>query len=87
MAKTVPFGEILEAVDQLPPEDQETLLDVLQRRMIERRRDAIARDIRQAQREFQRGRCKPMTPSDLMKEITMSTEYPATLLCCNEQEF
>ena len=25
MPRTVPFGEILEAVDQLSPEDQETL--------------------------------------------------------------
>ena len=70
MASTMPFGEILEAVDQLSLEEQETLADVLRRRIIDQRRDEIADDIQQAQKEFQDGQCKPATPSDLMKEIT-----------------
>ena len=70
MANAISFGEILEAADQLSLEDQETLADVLNRRIIEQRRNDIVRDIQQAQQEFQDGTCKPVTPSDLMKEIT-----------------
>jgi len=70
MASTMPFGEILEAVDQLSLEEQETLADVLRRRIIDQRRDEIVDDIQQTQKEFQDGHCKPTTPSDLMKEIT-----------------
>ena len=69
MANPIPFGEILEAVDRLPLEEQETLVDVLRRRVIESRREEITRDTRQAQKEFHEGFCKPVTPSDLMKEI------------------
>jgi hypothetical protein len=35
----MPFGEVLEAVGKLSLEEQETLLDVLHRRIIEHRRE------------------------------------------------
>ena len=33
-------------------------------------RDELARDIEEANREFQEGKALPTTPDDLMKEIT-----------------
>jgi hypothetical protein len=69
MENTMPFGEVLEAVDKLSLEEQETLIEVLHRRLIERRREEIARDIQQAQEEFQAGRSRSVTPEELMKEI------------------
>jgi hypothetical protein len=69
MENTMPFGEVLEAVDKLSLEEQETLIEVLRRRLIERRRGEIARDIQQAQEEFQAGRSRSVTPEELMKEI------------------
>ena len=45
METTLSFGDILEAADRLPVEDQESLLDILQRRLVEHRRGQVARDI------------------------------------------
>lgn len=69
MENTMPFGEVLEAVDKLSLEEQETLIEILHRHLIERRREEIARDIQQAQEEFQAGRSRSVTPEELMKEI------------------
>ncbi|HXZ43272.1 MAG TPA: hypothetical protein VEH53_00470 [archaeon] len=69
MGNVMPFGEVLEAVGNLSLEEQETLVDVLQRRIIEHRREELASDIQQAQQEFEEGRCRPVAPAELMKEI------------------
>ncbi|MDI6756336.1 MAG: hypothetical protein QME78_18355 [Thermodesulfobacteriota bacterium] len=63
------FGEVLEAADQLSPEEKEALIGVLQRRLIDERREEIAQEIAAARREFQAGQCQPATPDELMKEI------------------
>ena len=70
MAHVMPFGEVLEAADQLSLGEKEALIDVLNRRIIEARRDELVQDIEEANREFQEGRASPTTPDDLMKEIT-----------------
>lgn len=69
MKNSLPFGEILEAADGLTLEEQETLVDILNRRVIDRRRSELAKDIQHAQQEFQDGGCRPITPDDLMGEI------------------
>ena len=69
MTSVMPFGDVLEAVDKLSLEEQETLIEVLHRRIIERRREELAQDIQQAQQEFQAGQCRPGTPTELMDEI------------------
>jgi transcriptional regulator of heat shock response len=63
------FSKILEAADKLTPEEQETLIDILNRRLADRRRSELAKDIREAQQEFQSGACRPKTPDELIKEI------------------
>ena len=69
MQIAVSFGEVLEAADRLSLEEQESLLDILQRRIIERRRAELAQDIREAREEFQQGHCQPATPTEIMEEI------------------
>ncbi len=69
MAKALLFGEVLEAIETLSLEDQETLKEILHRRLIERRRDELVQDVQQAQQEVQAGQCRPVTPEDLMQEI------------------
>jgi hypothetical protein len=63
------FAEILEAADQLPIEDRESLIDILQNRLRDRRRADLVRDVREAQQEFAEGKCQAVTPEQLMKEI------------------
>ena len=63
------FGEVLEAIDQLSLEEQETLSEVLRRRLIECRRDELAQDVEQAEREFEEGNCRVVSPREIVKEI------------------
>ncbi len=63
------FAEILEAADQLPLEDQENLIDILQKRLQDHRRACLVKDVQEAQKEFAEGKCQPLTPEQLMEEI------------------
>lgn len=63
------FAEILEAADLLPIEDQESLIEILQNRLRDRRRADLVRDVQEAQQEFAEGKCHAITPEELMKEI------------------
>ena len=66
---TVRFGDVLEAVDQLSIPDQETLLEVVRRRLVEARRAEILDEVKRGEKEFGEGQCQEATPADLMKEI------------------
>lgn len=63
------FGQVLVEVDRLSVEEQETLVEVIRRRLIDRRRQEIVREIKEAEREFERGNATPVSPDELMKEI------------------
>jgi hypothetical protein len=63
------FNEILEAADHLSLDEQTTLLEVLQHRIVERRREALARDVQQARQEFEAGQIRPTSPADLLRLI------------------
>jgi hypothetical protein len=69
MEKPALFGEVLEAADQLALEEQIALSEVLNRRITEYRREELARDIEEAQREFREGNCKAGTSAEIMEEI------------------
>ncbi len=69
MRNIMPFGEILETVDRLPLEEQESLIEILHRRVIEQRRAELEKDIREAQKEFEAGHTHPVTPDELMAEV------------------
>jgi hypothetical protein len=69
MDKVASFAEVLEAADQLPLDDQEILTEILHRRIIERRREQLGAEVRQAQQEFQQGHCRPVSADELMAEI------------------
>ena len=69
MGKGLSFGEVLETVEQLSLDDQATLIDIIQRRIVEQRRSELARDIQEAQKEFKDGNVRRVTPDELMAEI------------------
>ena len=53
MGNIITFNEVLESADKLSLDDQETLLEVLHRRIIEHRREELSKEIGDAQKEFQ----------------------------------
>lgn len=69
MENTMSFGDILDEVDKLTLGDQETLRDILAKRIIERRREQLAGEIREARGEYKAGKCKPATAEEIMSEI------------------
>jgi len=58
MTKSMTFQGALEAVESLPPEQQEDLLDVLRRRFIDSRREAIAQTIKESRADYASGKVK-----------------------------
>jgi len=63
------FAEVLDAADQLSLEEQTTLIEVLNRRLVEHRRDQLAEEIQQARREYAAGQCKPATSEQILKDL------------------
>jgi hypothetical protein len=63
------FGEILDAADQLSIEEQETLVEVLRRRVIESRREELASEVEQARHEHAAGQCLPATAGEIVKTL------------------
>lgn len=66
---TVTFQEALEVVESLPDYQQEDLIEIIRRRRLERRREALLEDIKEARKEYERGECRTGTVEDLMREI------------------
>ena len=64
------FQEVLDIVESLPEDQQESLIDILRHRLIEHRRDALAKNIREARQEYARGEVKKGTVDDLMRELS-----------------
>jgi len=69
LEKSATLNEVLESIDKLPLDDQEVVLELVHKRLIQLRRKALKKEIQQARKEFRDGKCKIVTPSELMKEI------------------
>ncbi len=67
---TSPFQNALEVIESLPEEQQESLIDIVRRRIIERRREILAKNIHEARQEYLRGNVKRGTVDDLLKELS-----------------
>ncbi len=63
------FQEALEMIESLPEDQQEDLMNIIQRRLIERRREVLAESIKEARAEYNRGEVTRGTVDDLMKEL------------------
>jgi len=63
------FAEVLDSADDLPVEEQESLVEVLQHRLSERRRETLLQAVKSARQEFEEGGCRPATPRQIVKRI------------------
>lgn len=55
MMKTSAFGQAIESVESLSLEDQQILLDILQKRLQEQKRANLSQQIREIRQEFAEG--------------------------------
>ena len=69
MLKTSSFQEAIETVEKLSLDEQEMLINILKNRLREQKRVQLVKDIKDAEQEFSQGKCKPVTPDEIMEEI------------------
>ena len=67
--ENITFQKALEAIESLPEEQRESLIDIVKRRLIEERRDRLAKRIGEAREEYKRGEIKKGTVDNLMREL------------------
>lgn len=67
--QTATFQEALDIVESLPEYQQEDLINTIQRRHLERRRELLAERLKEARAEYARGEVTRGTVDDLMKEL------------------
>ena len=63
------FAEVLETIESFSLEEKETLLDILQNRLREAKRERIIKSVEEARLEFEQGLCKTMTVDEFMQEV------------------
>ncbi len=68
--QTVTFQEALDIVGSLPQEDQEVLIEIIRHRLVEYRREKLAKNISKAREEYDRGEIRRGTVEELMKELS-----------------
>ena len=66
---STPFQQALDIVERLPADDQEALIEVIRRRLIEQRRMEIARNARATVQAFREGRARYGTLDDLRRDL------------------
>ena len=69
MKTTTPFEAALDVIDRLPPDDQEAIIEIVRRRIVDRRRREIASNAQTALLAFREGRASYGTVDDLRKEL------------------
>lgn len=63
------FAQALELIEHLSPEDQDALIEIVQRRTIERRRSEIAANAQATVQAYREGRASYGTVDELRREL------------------
>ena len=67
--KNIHLDKVLDEAMALPIEQQEMLIKILQRRMVEKHRDEIARDAAFSLAEFRAGKLKAQSAAEAISEL------------------
>ncbi len=63
------FQELIESVEALPIEDREMLVEIINKRIIEQRREELLADMEESLEACRRGEVRTGTVDDLMKDL------------------
>ena len=63
------FGQVLDSIDALPPDEQESLVTILGKCLAERRRAELIKAVEDARKEFKTGKIRPATPAEIMRKV------------------
>ncbi len=67
--QSLSFQDLIEAVESLPLDDQSMLVDIINKRIIEKRRAELVAEVKEAREAFNRGEVKRGTVKDLIKDL------------------
>jgi len=67
--KTSTFQQLIESVENLSIEDQEVLLDILQKRLQQKRRAQIAKEITEVRQEVEEGNFQVGSVDQFLQEL------------------
>ncbi|MGB7248418.1 MAG: hypothetical protein WBC73_05720 [Phormidesmis sp.] len=70
------LNQVLETALQLPHEQQEMLIKILQGRYIESRREEMAADAQKTLAGFRSGKFRPQSADDVIAELRRSLDEP-----------
>lgn len=68
--QSITFNDAIEIVESFPDEQMESLVEIVKKHLIEKRRDKLALSIKQARKEYVAGKIKRGTVDDLMHELS-----------------
>ena len=63
------FQELIESVEALPLDDQQILMDIINRRIIEQRRDDLVADMEESLEAYRKGEVRIGTVDDLLRDL------------------
>ena len=63
------FNEVLEMAEFLSASEQDFLIEILQKRLVEKRRKEIAASIAEARAEYKTGKAQKVTVDELMADL------------------
>lgn len=69
LEKTSSFQKAIEAVEALPPDAQAILVDIVQKRLKQQRRDELLQEVAEAERNYSQGNVRRGSISDLLAEL------------------
>ena len=64
------FSDVVDAADRLSTEEQEELLEILRRRLADRRRAQLVREVQEARAEFAGGQARVASIVEIMDEAS-----------------
>jgi hypothetical protein len=68
--KNITFQDALEVIEALPEYQQEDIVYIIHKRLIDHRREVLAKNIKKAKEEYKKGEIKRGNVNDLMRELS-----------------
>lgn len=63
------YGQVIASIEALPADQQESLVELLQKRLAERRRAALVKSVQEARKEFKAGKLRPASPAEILHKV------------------
>ena len=63
------YGQVLDSIEALPEEQQESLIDIVRKRLAENRRVELLKSVQAARKEFRGGKLRPASPAKIIRKV------------------